>query len=204
MSRYAVVTVVGFSLLLPFCLQRLFRGSRAAALAALLLLALCFVGWYAVREPTEEQAEDISGLARWLRTADVSRLPIVVANPIIYLPLARYAAKDLGDTLVYIPDDKEALRYTGINTPDYNLAGLRGIAPLNLPTYSSFASSHRRFLVLWENSRSQWIVPRLRDAGAELRFCNALGPHVLFLVDFPGTSVPAGDRGTGLCTDLTW
>lgn len=201
--RYAIVTIIGFSILLPFCLRHLFRNSRAAALTALLFLVVCFAGWYAFREQAEEQAENITtGLAPWLQTADASRLPIVVADPMTYLPLAHNAGKDLRDVLVYIPDSKEALRYTGVNTADYNLTGLRSIAPLNLPTYSSFASSHQRFLVLWEDSRLDWIVPKLRDTGAELRLCNAFGPRLLFLADFPAIAARTGDGGPNLATDV--
>ena len=200
-ARYAIITIIGFSILLPLCLRRLFRSSRGAALTVLFLLGLCFGGWYAVDSKMADEDFNTS-LVPWLRASAHSRSPIVVAGPLTYLRLAHHADRDLGDALVYIPDPQEALRYTGTNTPDYNLMGLRGIAPLNLPTYSSFTSSHQRFLVLWEDSPFDWIVPKLRDAGAELRFCNALGPRVLFTVDLQETNVPAGDRGSGLCADL--
>jgi hypothetical protein len=196
--RYAIVTIIGFSILLPFCLQRLFRNSRAAALTALLFLVVCFAGWFAIREQAEEQTDDVStGLAHRLRTADVSRLPIVVADPVTYLPLAHNAAKELGDILVYIPDGKEALRYTGKTSADYNLAGLRGIAPLNLPTYSAFTTAHRQFLVLWQVSDLDWIVPKLRDAGAQFRLYDALGSRLLFLVDLPENTASTADRPSG-------
>ena len=90
-------TIIGFSILLPFCLQRLFRNSRAAALTALLFLVVCFAGWSAVREPAEQTDDVSTGLAHWLRTADVLRLPIVVADPLTYLPLAHNAANELGE-----------------------------------------------------------------------------------------------------------
>jgi len=202
-ARYAIITIIGFSILLPLCLRRLFRNSRGAALTALFLLGLCFGGWCVVSSKIADEDLNTS-LVPWLVASDHSRSPIVVADPSTYLRLAHRADRGLGDALVYIPDPQEALRYTGVNTPDYNLMGLRGITPLNLPTYSSFAGSHQRFLVLWEDSPFDWIVPKLRDAGAELRFCNALGPRVLLLVDFPETNVSAGDRGTGLCRDLAW
>jgi hypothetical protein len=189
--RYAIVTIIGFSILLPFILQRLFHNSRAAALTALLVLVVCFAGWFAVREQAEEETNDVStGLAHWLQTANVLRLPIVVADPVTYLPLAHNAANELGDILVYIPDTREALRYTGKTSADYNLAGLREIAPLNLPTYSDFTGAHRRFLVLWQVSDLDWIVPKLRDAGAHLRLYDANGPRLLFLVDLADTPAP--------------
>lgn len=192
--RYAIVTIIGFSILLPFCLQRVFGNSRAAALVALLFLVVCFGGWYVVHENAEEQTEDVStGVAGWLRTADAERLPIVVADPVTYLPLAHNAAQDLADLLVYVPDSKEAAKYTGKTSADYNLTGLRGIAPLNLPSYSAFTESHRRFLVLWQVSDLDWIVPKLRDAGAQFRLFDALGPRVLFLVDLPENAAAPAD-----------
>jgi hypothetical protein len=153
--RYAIVTFIGFSILLSLCLQRLFRGSRAAALTALLFLVLCFGGGSVYRSQIEDPS---STLAPWLQTSNVSRLPIVIGNPMTYLPLARYAGKALGDTLVYIPDPKLALRYTGVTSFDYSVAGLRGRAPLNLPTYRDFTDSHQQFLVLWEANSADWIT----------------------------------------------
>jgi len=189
--RYSIVTIIGFSILLPFCLQRLFRNSRGAALTALLFLLVCFAGWFVVREQAEETTDDVStGLAHWLRTTDVLQLPIVVADPMTYLPLAHNSAGEIGDYLVYIPDGKEALHYTGKTSADYNLAALRGIAPLNLPTYSAFTDAHRQFLVLWQVSNLDWIVPKLRDEGAQIRLYDALGQRLLFLVDLPQTAAP--------------
>lgn len=199
LARYAIITVIGFSILLPVCLHRLFRSSRGAALAALFFLGLCFAEQYAVGSKTEDLN---TNLAPWLRASDHSLSPIVVANPLTYLPLAYNADRALGQALIYIPDPQEALKYRGVNTPDYNLSGLRGIAPLNLPTYSSFVSSHPRFLVLWEPSPYDWIVPKLRETGAELRFCAASGPRVLFLVDFPATGIPTGDHRPNSVADM--
>jgi len=195
--RYAIITIIGFSILLPFCLQRLFRNSRAAPLSALLVLVVCFAGWFAVREQAEAETNDVStGLAHWLRTTDVLRLPVVVADPVTYLPLAHNAARELGDTLVYIADPKEALHYTGKTSADYNLEGLRTIAPLNLPTYSGFTKAHRQFLVLWQVSDIDWIVPKLQDAGAQLRLYGAQGGRLLFLVNLPAPATPSADSLT--------
>ena len=197
-ARYAIVTVIGFSILLPMSLHRLFRGSRGAALVVLLFLGLCF----GKRCASASNADDVNtGLAPWLQALNRFRLPIVVAEPLTYLPLAYNANSVLSETLVYIPDPQEALKYRGVNTGDYNLTGLRGIAPLNLPTYSSFASTHQQFLVLWELSPYDWIVPKLHDAGAELRFCAATGSRVLFLVDLPAASIVTGERRPNLTAD---
>lgn len=197
--RYAIVTIIGFSLLLSVSLHRLFRNSRGAALAVLFFLGLCFVKWYAVGSKKDVLHTTV---APWLRGLDRTGLPIVVADPLTYLPLAYNADKGLGEALVYIPDPEEALRYRGVNSADYNFAGLRGIAPLNLPTYSSFASSHQQFFVLWEISPNDWIVHKLRDTGAELRFCAASGPRVLFLVDLPASGILAEDRKPNFAADM--
>ena len=100
---------------------------RAGALVALLFLILCFGIWFAHTDRMERSIEDLNArLTVWMRTATSknSRLPIVVANPIMYLPLAYGAAKDLRDVVVYMPDGHEASRYGRLSTADYNLAGL--------------------------------------------------------------------------------
>jgi hypothetical protein len=56
--------------------------------------------------------------------------------------------KNLGHAVVYIADPKQALRYTGLAAANYNLTALRGMAPLNLPTYRDFTDSRRQSLVL--------------------------------------------------------
>jgi hypothetical protein len=83
--------------------------------------------------------------------------------------MADSVPSDLKAVLTYTPDADQALKYTHVNSPDYNLASLRGLSPLNLPTYGSFTDSHREFLVLWDNSRFDWIVPKLQKEGAQLR-----------------------------------
>lgn len=188
-ARYAIISAIGFSILLPFCLQRLFRNSRAAALAVLLFLGLCF----GMRAAGGSKIENFkTTLLPWLRSSDRSLSPIVIGNPITYLRLAHDADRNFAGSLIYLPDPQEGLKYRGVNTPDYNIAGLRGVAPLNLQSYSSFTSSHPQFVVLWEASRFDWIVPKLSEAGAELRFCRASGSRVLLLVNL--SAISAGDR----------
>ena len=46
-----------------------------------------------------------------------------------------------------------------------------------MPTFSDFTGSHETFLVLWSNSPFDWIVSKLRDEGAELRFCQDVRPE---------------------------
>ncbi len=147
-------------------------------------MILGFGARYAVGPKTKDVSAD---LTPWLREVNRAQLPIVVANPLTYLPLAHNAPRDVADTLLCIPDAKEALRFVGVSSPDYNLAGLQGVAPLNLPTYSAFMHSHQRFLMLWEAGPFDWILPKLRETGAELRFYDARDQHILFLADFPQT-----------------
>jgi hypothetical protein len=188
-GRYAIVTIIGFSILLPLCLRSLFRSSRAAALVALGFVVLCFGARTAFSCRTEDPR---TALLPWLRSAGAAGMPVVVANPETYLPLAYYAGPELGRNLVYIADPKLALQYTSTNSADYNLAGLRGRSPLNLPAYQQFVDSHRQFLVLWEDVPFEWITPKLMDAGARFRLCDTLGARLVFLVDFPQTTQPEG------------
>jgi hypothetical protein len=192
-SRYGIVSIIGFSILLPLCLQRLFRGSRAAALAELLVLILCLGIWYVRHMGPQRWAEDLNAsLVSWVRTSKTSRLPIVVANPTMFLPLAQGGAKELRDVVVYTPDGHAASQYISVTTADYNLEGLRGVTPLNMPTFAGFASSHQRFLVLSDNSPLDWIVPKLLSMGAELRLCAVFDSNSLLLVGLPETTAPAG------------
>jgi hypothetical protein len=187
-ARYGIVTLIGLSILLPLGLQRLFRNSRAAALAVLLFLVVCFAGWYALGL---RKHDSTASLVSWLRASNPSHLPIVVADFNMYLPLAYRVPDDVAATLVYIPDASEALKYTGVNSAEHSLAAMRSLAPLNLPSYSSFTESHQSFLILWQESRFDWVVPKLRDAGAELRIYDQSDAQVLFLVNLhPAGGLP--------------
>jgi hypothetical protein len=188
-ARYAIVTVIGFSILLPLWMRRLFRGSRSGALITLLFLVLCFAGWYKYSYLTERYVNGFTTiLPPWLRASNPDRLPIVIADPIVFLPLAHSAPEDLRDLLVYTPEGREAVSYGERSAGDYCLAGLRGDTPLNLPRFSEFTSSHKKFLLLCREAHleeTDWIAPKLRDSGARFRFYSALGPNALVLVDFP-------------------
>jgi hypothetical protein len=184
-SRYGVITVIGFSILLPLCLQRLFHASRSAVLAELLVLAVGFYVWCTHSYITERQLENTrADLSEWMESSKGSQLPILVANPIMYLPLAA-TANNLRDLVIYTPDAGEAVRYHRASTADVTLLGLERIAPLNMPTFSEFTKSHRRFLVLWEDSPFDWVVPKLKDMGAELRVCGTFESKMLLQVDLP-------------------
>jgi hypothetical protein len=201
-SRYGIVTIIGFSILLPLCLRRLFRGSRAAALAELLVLILCLGAWLVKPKGPQRSIERLNAsLTPWTRTSKMSPLPIVVDDPIIYLPLAYGAAKGLRDVIVYTPDGHEASQYKRLSTADYSLGGLRGVTALNMPSFSDFTSSHERFLVLWDNSPSDWFVPKLLSMGAELRVCAVFDANLLLLVDLPESKAPARDGSTRLPAD---
>jgi hypothetical protein len=153
--------------------------------------------WYSHGYKSDRSVEGLNtSLTQWQRTSNISRLPIVVADPLMYLPLA-LASKDLRDVVVYMPDGNEASRYKVLSAPDYNLVGLRTIAPLNMPTFADFTGSHRRFLVLWDNSPYDWFTPKLRGMGAEFRLCSALDSSLLFLVDLPQSETLRGDHGFG-------
>jgi hypothetical protein len=71
--RYAIVTLIGFSILLPLGLHLLFRGSRAAALVTVAFLVLCFGAWYGLRSTTEDIGRDRDTNLVRLRAADASR-----------------------------------------------------------------------------------------------------------------------------------
>jgi len=201
-SRYGIVTIIGFSILLPLCLRRLFRGSRAAALAELLVLILYLGGGYMKPKGPQRSIERLNAnLTPWARTSKMSALPIVVDDPGMYLLMAHSAAKEVRDVIVYTPDGHEASWYRRPSTADYNLGGLRGVTPLNMPNFTDFTSSHERFLVLWDNSPTDWFVPKLLSMGAELRVCAVFDTNLLLLVDLPETKAPAGDGSTRLPVD---
>lgn len=102
----------------------------------------------------------------------------------IFATGAERTARPEASAAVY-PDPEQALKYTGASSADYNLAGLRGLTPLNLPDYRSFTDLHREFLVLCNNSRFDWIVPKLQRAGAQLRLYSTQDEGTLCLVDLP-------------------
>ncbi len=178
--RYSLITILGFSLLLPFVLQRVLGGSRAAALALIFVL----IGGISYPLPFRRVKPTSAQLLKWLDNADPERLPLVIADPLEYLQLAHDSAgQGFTRNVLYVPDPSHALHYTGVTTPDYNLLGLSLTGRVNLADYTEFVYSHPRFLLLWyQPSHSTWIVAKLREDGASLTLRKYLGAQLLFTV----------------------
>jgi hypothetical protein len=184
-ARYAIVTVIGFSILLPLILRHVLSGRAGALPMTLVGLCACFAAWYGIGPRTTDPAP---ALTQWLRRANPTHVPIVVADPLTYLPLAHDAPPDIARDLIYVPDEREALAYRGVNTSEHNLAALKGAAPLHLWTVGEATSRTTPYFVLWGPSRFSWIVAKLRDAGRDVEFVEERNTQILFAVRPPQTS----------------
>jgi hypothetical protein len=168
--RYALAATVGVSILLGALVARRTRRCHAAAAAVLLL----FVGTFAVTSAA--WLVDLSGAPKLSREASQSPLrlsdlsdgvPIVMADPILFLEFDHYESSGLIDRMYFLTDRAAALRYTGA-TGFGSLDRLKKWFPIRarMEDYREFVSSHSRFFVVTSDRNPLcWVMRKVADDG---------------------------------------
>jgi hypothetical protein len=186
--RYALPAVLGLSLLVTDAGHRYARGRTAGGL----LMVLVFLGWFCFSsgrllakpgmrprpdgEPVIQQAAAREGLA----LAGRDDLPILVADPDLYMELAYSLSQSRASRLAYVRIDGD------LTHESRALHRLRRWSPfpLSVMDVSSVLDSYDSFLVYkWkDNPTSNWIVPELAGRGAQVEVVGERGHYILFLV----------------------
>jgi Dolichyl-phosphate-mannose-protein mannosyltransferase len=197
-NRYALVSVLGISLLPALILQRLPRGRAVLGLGYLVLVSVWFT--LAQRHTLSALDDDVRSttLAVALLRATHDDLPIVASEPHIFMTLAHYAPRDVTSRLVYLSDPAASLRHLGHNSVDRGMSEL--IGPwFHLPVraYAPFVESHRSFLVYGNLGWLNWVTAQLCDDHRELELQGRVNEDYLFRVHDPDAP---GERGCEIST----
>jgi hypothetical protein len=161
--RYALIWVLGFSVLSAFVAAAWSAQPRTTGVLAVLTL----VAWTAAK-----QAGSVRLLFREPPTLTYdealanhgSALRIAVTHGHLFLPLAEYAPPDVSSRLVLLTLPPRIAGIVG-ESGDRALAGLAKWAPLQLETFDEFIARDRRFLLY---GPPMWVTGELRRAGARL------------------------------------
>jgi hypothetical protein len=189
--RYAVGTSIGIAILLGFGANyighRLPNGSSVVLVGVSLIMASSIahearrVHWIVRYAPEFPRSSVLDG-------APVDK-PIVVADPLTYLPLWRYSAPELRGRLHYLVDLPYVL---GQRDPvaDLTLVANQAFIPSKVEDYKAFTAEHRAFLLYCEKHGVQdcefrptaWIKARLLSEGYSVSVVAQGRSDILFLV----------------------
>ena len=167
-NRYGIGACLGVTLLATFFLaHKTNRNVWAAGLFAVLALVNSWrqsIDWACLTGAPECQ---VSTAYRQVRPD----LPFVTANGTTFLAMDHSEPPELVARLYYLTDLDASLRYTGGNSFEWFPAFCRQLpVRAHLAAYREFVARHDHFLVLGApDAPYNWLLPKLRDDGAELR-----------------------------------
>lgn len=180
-DRYAIIAIIGFSVLIPFIAAKLNNNNALISL----LLVICFVGWFgflALKNTWKLNITPPEPKIQLLQLKGVDDLPIVAADPYTFIDL-NYYAPELSSRVVYLADPEIALRRLNTNSVERGMIDL--LKPwfrLNVTDYRSYISTGSRFLLCGDPQFYSWIVPQLEEDGMRLELKGFNGKIMLFIV----------------------
>jgi hypothetical protein len=165
-ARYVLPTILGIAGGVGIVLGHS-RRARVLALACLAgVVALRQLEQLRFRAPMAERAAAMSASAitETVRKSGQQNLPVAIANPLAYLPLAFYGFVD-HPPVFYVIDPDAAARLTGTDTPDLLLERVAPLLAANVERIDQFIALHQRFLVYAVNDRWEWLPRALVERG---------------------------------------
>jgi Dolichyl-phosphate-mannose-protein mannosyltransferase len=186
-SRYALPSVIGFSILFAFAAYRWLDGR--AIMGASLVVLLC--GGFIMAEARNFQSivEASSDQARtydFLRSNNESKLPIVVSDLVAFMSLAHYAPQDIASRVVYLADPQASFRYFGHSSVEQGILDLKPWFRLKVEEYTPYIASQERFLVYGGVHIGNWLLFELKLPNRRIELRGRNGNNLLFLVSPKG------------------
>lgn len=181
MDRYAITAVVGCAILLAFLSNILFFD-RARTPVLYIAILLCFWITNAATASRQEfdPLKDFSASSPLYPRHD--RLPIVVADAVLFSQVAHYAPPEVRSRLVYLTDPTDAVRRPDF-IPELALATHRDLVPGDIEDYAPFLNRNRQFWLYCHGvPRLEWLPSRLRQEGWRLGEEARNGSSVFFRV----------------------
>jgi hypothetical protein len=170
--RYALSSVIGFSVLLPLAVGKMLNGRTiiAVALVGALCASFTMLNVRRLQTATSDLESELKAHA-FLRTDTNGHWPIVVSDAHTIMRLAYYAPSDVASRLVYLADADSALRHVGQTTVDRGLLALKSVFGVNVQNYRAYIASQERFFVYGPNRNFSWLLFELTatDMRIELR-----------------------------------
>jgi hypothetical protein len=109
-------------------------------------------------------------------------LPILVSDPLTYLPLDYYADSRLRDRLVFVGDVDQAAKRIRTDSAERTVVAMAGMMPLQARNYDTYVRLHRTFYVYWAGQRVDWVLHQLKEDGMRVELVGkGQGDEMLFL-----------------------
>ena len=178
-ARYGVGSVAGIAILACLFLRRTNLGGSAVPLALLTVLATQF------SHPAVDYLRHLPARAtpHFSVYTDSSGLPIVIADPLTFLPAWWYAPQSIKTRLVYLKDVDFAKDYDWA-IPEVALTSEEPLISANFADYDSFVATQDHFIL---SIPAGWIPAGWRDGETER--LEAAGFRLTAIRDVPGDEI---------------
>ncbi len=182
LPRYGVTAIIGGTLILAHVATLIPRRVAVAVLLVFFLFQTAISMARAMRVEPPSDMLDASVLP------SLDSAPVVIANPLVFLPATRYSSANTISRIVFVSDPQYAFQKADW-IPEYSITGLRPLIPGRIEDFASFLSEHKHFwLYSTGATRLEWLPARLAVAGYYLETAAHHGDVTLIRVDAPSSA----------------
>jgi hypothetical protein len=183
---YALSTIIGFGIAVPWALSCWSSFRTEAAVIAIITL-LGFGALEAARNYHRFTSNRASQLAtyNYFRGLPHSGLDIIIANGQRFFELSHYLPPGSPVHLRYLADPQASVQILGYDTVDRCLLELRRWAPLQVTEFREFIAGRQPFWVYGQPDEWSWLFARLADLKQRVEIVDRDGSQYLFLVNAP-------------------
>ncbi len=189
-SRYALPSVIGFSILFAFAAYRLLDGRAIIGVSLVVLLSGGFVmGEVRTFQSIVEDSSARAETYEFIQSNNEDKLPIVTSDLYDFMTLAHYAPPDIASRVVYLADPQASLRHLGHSSVDQGILDLKPWFHLKIEESAPYVASQQRFLLYVRgqslNSRFrrwQWLLSELTTTNRRIELKARNRENLLFLV----------------------
>jgi hypothetical protein len=177
-GRYVLPTVIGIAAGAGVVLGQSRRACLLAMAVLSAVVALRQVEQFYVRAPLAETAAAMqaSAITETIRQAGQQHLPVAIASPHTYLPLAFYGL--VSDApLFYVTDRDAAARLAGTDTAELVLEGVAPLLSAHVERMDRFTAMYERFLVYAGTDFWEWLPSALVERGFTLQLIATTPDH---------------------------
>jgi len=180
--RYVMPTIIGFSIVLAYTAHSIAGARRATAV----LMLAGLTGWSAVHLGLVGRFE-LAMLHRFdasdsERFALGSKLPVIVQDALLELPMNHYVSPELRSRMLFPLDLDDVHRYAEIGSAEKLLMIIaRNTFPVPVTDFNQFRRDHKRYLVYGQHAG--WLITTVIRDGASVRMLYLGRWQILFLVN---------------------
>jgi len=184
--RYAMPSTIGFMLAAAEAL----RASRMPTSVVLCGVMLAVLGAQKLEE-VRANWNQLPTAADVAAALDAGPGPAVIEEPVTFLKAHYYAPGEGRARLTSLADPVAAIREVKLGNPDLGLLQLRSVAPVTAVPPEEFFAENRRFQLLVNPTRPDWVLQELRKRGAALEVRRRLPSFWVLQVSFPDSKSDA-------------